>query len=477
MKIRISNKMVVCFLLWLATAVAFAAESKTREVHFRQDDAQYPMVSKVYELKHVAANDLTPFVLSAVYRYDTNSKVDRLRYSVGKKEFLVVSTPPIMMPYVDEMVRMMDRPSKIVGINGSGINGTGVYRFTYMPQYRSSEDMVNIANRAIRWMGIVFRDPVSNLIYWKECESIGRYMYLWMKAFDRPLPQVEMVFRVYQVRTATLRDLGMDYLGWKNGPGLNIFSAGLQATSVESVEKQLSQMNQLDAWAFGGFYFAPQFDASFIRLLSQQGEAEIVSSGTLTMVNNPLGEYYVKLIPENQNIDKSVTLQAKVDIGSSEQSMLKIRSPLICFRRLGEIDRVYNGEGFDMTTYSNLDGVVRFDFEMTTTGAVERGNLGQELVEQSNIQSSMTLDIDTEHLLAVCSKEQAVTQTIGMPFLSSVPWLKYLFSSEETVYEHNKLFITVRARLVHPDDAYAAWSGKLMKTGEFINADFPAEEP
>ena len=59
---------------------------KTRKIRFIEDDAQEYMLSKVYTLKHIKANDIVPFVLGAVKRYSNNSKVDRINYSAGRGE-------------------------------------------------------------------------------------------------------------------------------------------------------------------------------------------------------------------------------------------------------------------------------------------------------------------------------------------------------------------------------------------------------
>ena len=102
-----------------ASQAAGPVPEKTRKIRFIEDDAQDYMVTKVYSLKYIKANDIVPFVLGAVMRYSTNSKVDRINYAAAKQQWLAVTTPVAMMPYVDDMVAKMDRPSKIKDVNGS----------------------------------------------------------------------------------------------------------------------------------------------------------------------------------------------------------------------------------------------------------------------------------------------------------------------------------------------------------------------
>ena len=59
--------------------VLSAAESgEVRTIHLRQDDAQVRFESKLYELKHIRAEEILPFVNSAILRYNRNSTIRRV---------------------------------------------------------------------------------------------------------------------------------------------------------------------------------------------------------------------------------------------------------------------------------------------------------------------------------------------------------------------------------------------------------------
>ena len=53
-------------LLPLLVSPLMAEENASRTLRFVQDDAQDYMVSKIYTLKYVQANDITPFVMGIV---------------------------------------------------------------------------------------------------------------------------------------------------------------------------------------------------------------------------------------------------------------------------------------------------------------------------------------------------------------------------------------------------------------------------
>ena len=456
-------------LLAVAQFSAVYAE-KVKKLEFLQDDLQLPFVSKIYTLKYVRAVDLTPFILGAVKRYNINSTVERLNFFEAKKQLLLVSTPPAMLAYVDEMIKYLDCPGGIPDNAGSVIDGTGVFRYAYLPKHRSTDGMVAVLNAGVRDnVGIVYRDPVSNIIYWKDAPGSGMTILAWAKAFDRPSPQVELEFKVYEVRTSVLDDVGVDYLAWKNGPGLNLFQAGLESVSFQSVEKFLSNIDQFSSFSYGGFFVAPQFDLSFVRALSQSGLAKVSSAGSLTVVNNYTRTYNVKISPQMQDIEKDSSDKTAVVIGGPADFALSVTKPIICFKTHGEKNQVYNGDAFDQVTYNKTCGTIQFGYVLSINNVVERNNRGTELLEGSTISSSLTFEICHEQLLGCFNQTQKVEQTIGMPFLSDIPYLKYLFSTTTTIDSDTKVFVTVTGRLVHPEDSYAKWTGKLL-----TEADFPA---
>ena len=63
-------------------------DQEIRTIRLLQDDGQVNIVSKVYELKHLKATDIRPFIEAAVKRYSAASKVDRVNYSKEKRQMM-----------------------------------------------------------------------------------------------------------------------------------------------------------------------------------------------------------------------------------------------------------------------------------------------------------------------------------------------------------------------------------------------------
>ena len=474
MKGRKISFLTLCAAAAFMPAVVNAAktEKKVKTVHLIQDDAQQKMVSKVYELKYVKGADLRPWIKAAVKRYNSESDVQRLNYKYGKKQYLLVNTPPEMMVHVDKLIATLDRPADKDDA-GSVIKDSGHQRSVYRPKFRDADALRDVIDKmVISGDGAVFSSKENGtsdgeIIYWKDSFSDSNCVKSIIGVFDRPLPQVNLEVKVYCIKESDLKDYGLDYLAWKNGPGLELFGVGLNGLNLMTNENILNLFNNgfapiAENFSMGmsGMFFAPSIDFSFIRILSQAGLANVVNSANLTMINDPDGSSTITLNPNYQNIVKGEDDMTDVVNSDAKEYSLTITSPIINFKNVGDNDyertTAYNGKEVDILNYHKTAGAVTFDYKVNTNEVVERNNLGQELVENGMFTSSLTVDLDREILLGSWGRTETIEQNIGIPLLSSIPILKYLFSTTTDVETKSYYYVTVKGTLVHPfDDATA----------------------
>ena len=471
-------------LAMLACGTAFAAESgSVRTIRLRQDDAQVHFESKVYTLVNADAEEILPFVNSAILRYDRNSSVRRVTAANGRDQALLVSTGKEFMPYVDKIVATLDRKVAKKAANGSTISGTGLTRVSYSPQYRAAADLARVINSTITSdAGSLYINDETNTIYWRDQDAAAKRTLEWIKKLDRPLPQVRIRINYYEVRDSDLRDWGFDYLAWKNGPGVNLLNVGYNAGELvvrellETVPYALSS-----SWGIGGFFTAPQFDMSFIRCLQQAGNSNAIGTASLLMVNTPVGTkadlatlrqvqssdpakapfiYRTSMTPEYQTIAKNTlgrTLVGKsyyedadgVMHADPPQLELQVLNPFVCLSQQGEAK----------------SGGVIFDYSLYFKSVVERGNTGSELSNSALFSGSSTLAFGKERILAVYEKETDVEQTIGLPILCRIPVLKYLFSTVTSIKERTYIVVSAEASYVDINAPEQAFNGNSAATG------------
>ena len=449
-------------------------EDNVRTITLLQDDGQVRMVSKIYELKHLKATDIRPFVEAAVKRYSRNSTVERVNYRKGNRQMFIVTTGEDFIPFVDELIAGLDKPGK-PGASGSIIEGTGITRITYVPNYRAAEEIVRLLNEGTMGTpeGRAFLEKDTNTIYWKDDRGGALSMLAWAKYLDRPVPQVNLRLNYYEVRESKLRDVGIDYLAWRNGPGMDIFSAGFNGGKVFSKEAfwqfisgayKLADLtkNFSTSWGYGAFFTAPAFDLSFVRVLQQSGNAKLVAHADLTFVNTAVYDeaalntglpknYTATLTPGYENIVKDSDDRTSIKEGGDSTLTLTVTNPVICFGAdPAEIDK--SGKiPATVDFYRKNNGGVVFAYTLDSKTVTERSNRGDELGNSSRVSGELTLGFKTEKLLASYVREQDVEQTVGIPFLVKIPILKYLFGTTTTVKERTFIIVTAEANLVHPE--------------------------
>ena len=435
----------------LGLPFALQAGDKVQKITFIEDDAQKNMASKIYHLKHVKAADVAPFVRSAVLRYTGDSHVSSAVDSVRKRQMLIVSTGINFFPYLDKLIDALDRKASIA--KASNITGDGIAVGVYNASYRATQSMLDIIVKGEVSSGdkdsSVKLDAGHNMFYFKDTPATVDDIKSKLAWLDKPAPQVRLDLTVYKVRDSDLKDIGIDYLAWKNGPGLDIFGAGFQSLRVSTADKFLRVNNAeklikslvgrgIDlvgnaSWGFGGFYTAPSFDMSFIRILQQNGKATISSTASMLVSNAPGKRFKSGFAPEYQNITKDA------DHTSAVKATQDGDTP----------NYELNAAVFNAVITAGKKGCINFDYELTNSNVVERNNHGVELIEKEHFNSATSLAFGKEQLLNSWDRTSNVEQTIGVPFLCELPILKYIFGTTTSNTEVTRFFVTVRATPVH----------------------------
>ena len=484
----VKTNLKAALLIMLGCCTVWAADKgDSRTIRLRMDDAQTRFASKVYELKNASAEDIAPFITSAVLRYDRNSTVRNVTADNSSKQAIMVSTGREFIPYVDKIVAALDRKVAKKSADGSTISGTGLTRIAYSPKYRAAADLANVINSTISTnAGALFINEETNTIYWRDQDAAAKRTLSYLEKLDRPLPQVRVRVNYYEVRDSDLKDWGFDYLAWKNGPGVNLFNVGYNAGELivnevlENVPYALSS-----TWGLGGFFTAPQFDMSFIRCLQQEGNTNAVATSSLMMINTPVGSksdlaalrqvqasnpttapfiYRTSMTPEYQNIGKNVLGRTYVGKSNYEdedgvvhadppQLEMQIVNPFICLERASKDSK------------DGKDGGVIFDYSLYFKSVVERGNTGAELSNSALFSGSTTLAFGKEKILAVYEKENDVEQTIGLPILCRIPVLKYLFSTNTKIKERTYIVVSAEAAMVDINADKEAFNADSAATG------------
>lgn len=461
---RFGKKRWLTLLLCAMTALPAVAQ-KQRTIVFNEDRAQHYMTSKVYELKYVGAHDIMPFIQGAIKRYDEQSTIQSLDYTKGKKQFVVVSTGSEMIPYIDDMVAKLDRPCGKTDKLGSIVEGDGVTRFVYFSKYRATDNMRSVIAQTFTGgygSGASYFDDATNTFYWKSSKSEGDEYMKFLKTIDHPVPQMTVALNIYLVADNDFQELGIDYIAWKNGPGANLLAAGFDYTnfsSATSMDQMLDVVSNGISSGLGGFMVAPQFDATFLRMLAQKGKAKMATSANLTLVNDftsPAAAswddaaYRFKFTPQFQNIQKDADQNTSINTLDNSELWFYVSLPIIC----------YSGYQDDKAA------ALMCNWSLQVNSLVEQTNMGVATTDSNEFNSTLTIAGGAEKLIATYDKDIYTKQYNGMPFLGDIPVIKYLFGSEAWVKSKAKIFITMTATPILPETDLPGVAGQVISVAK-----------
>jgi type II secretory pathway component GspD/PulD (secretin) len=367
-----------------------------------------------------------------------------------------------MVPYIDDIVAKMDRFAGKVDnpkeLNASTMTGTGITQYEYRPKYRMTQDILNVVRMFRSPEASYYLDTASNLLYGKNSKSDNDDVSKYVKVLDRPIPQVELRIKMYELNESKLTELGIDYIRWKNGPGADILNIGADILKFKTGSEFLGKAMDIisrGSHTWTGFLVAPEFDASFLRLLAQNGTARVATSGVITVTNDYTdpglnynnARFRMSFTPEFQNISKNGDQAITLANDTPNTYNFFLRSPVICFK-----NDLMHQESAIMT----------FGWSMTTSSVLERDNNGQEGANTNTIQSYLTIAPGDEKLVASFKRRQKVNQNNGMPFLSDIPIVKYIFGSTTDSYAYYRYFVTFETRPIKPRPDLSSWAGNII---------------
>ncbi|NOY75219.1 MAG: hypothetical protein GXP32_05435 [Kiritimatiellaeota bacterium] len=459
-----------------------AAGGKTRRITLLEDRNQTYMTTKIYEIRNMKAVDLRPFVEGAVRRANRESKVSRLNYKKGHKQFLSVSMPNFMVPYIDDMIQKLDRPG-IRDDAGSVIAGTGIHHFYYRANYRSSEAMLRVlSDRFTGGDEIVFRDTASNLFYWKGSASDGKDIGKWLKAIDRPLPQMAVKLKIYQISEDSLTELGLDWVAFKNGPGAELFGMGLDYLDFQSFSDVSSLSNMLDisslaSFTSPGIFVAPNIDLTFIRLLNQKGRSRVATSSYLTLINDQNGN--ADLFGNSAAPGAFATARYRIRFNPVFQSITKDNNEIAVETTQPGVTLYFINPviSHNDTKKPTEAAFLNFGWRLTIDNAMsESTNTGDRIEDDYQFESNTTIGANNEKLLATYTKHHKVNQNNGVPFLSDIPVLKYIFGSTADSWKNYRYYVTLEAKPTRPENSWGEWAGKIVTADDLLKKHAGSDE-
>ena len=398
----------------------------------------------------------------------SNTAVECLKYADGTG-LLIVSAEEYRFKDsengmgIDTIVAMFDDPAM-------GALGTGSQMFIYMPKYVPAVNLLplienvgmNVSDVTELWQGqdLVTTDQDLNWLIFDvsnySCENISKLL----AQYDVPIPQVRLQIKVYEVYSENDDRIGIDFQSWKNNEGSDFFSVGGRYrnnwAAVYGIAGNLRQAYGSERSNF--FNFNPKWNSRYLDFLAAKGYAQVVHSGELCLRNNTGGVFsrttQIFFVDDSQPVAGAVTnpdtgvgaYQWLADIIAQSVAAASGRTDIPVGKGNKQVVTSAGGYGFTMEVSNvsvNLQEC-RFEIKLSNTSLIGFLSNGSPRISQGNVvrqNVSLPFAGNGGFVIGGLNKSEVVESSTGVPWLSDIPYLGYLFSSKSKSIKNSELVV------------------------------------
>jgi type II secretory pathway component GspD/PulD (secretin) len=396
-------------------------------------------VTKIIPVKHANPREIVNGI-----RIITGKEGGRAEVLLnGKKEtsHIQVICPEFQLSYIESVVSALDKKWVQDFEDGS----SAIY-------YRAKHRDINYIDAVAFDAGTPdqsFRsiDTKNNAIYYHDDEgSIGGYMSIVEKV-DVPPHEVMVDITVYEITEQDDSKLGLDYIAWKNGPGSNLFEFVLTGFSGKERFKHVSSIlnpfvpariannghNDLSVSANGRYISANYFiTAAFMDFLAVTGNARVLTTGQLLAKSGTTGVF--ERIDEIVSFSPTIPHDRILDYSLADQKV---------------------GLRIDVTPYigtESLEADITIDLS-SMNGVTPQG---LPIINHRFMSSSVVLKDGQPYVLGGLKVASSTEQSAGIPILSDIPLLGYLFGGETETDRENRVMIVMTPTVIIGSDTTSA---------------------
>ncbi|MBO7329225.1 MAG: hypothetical protein J6W00_10695 [Lentisphaeria bacterium] len=418
-----------------------------------------------------------------VAQLGSNTAVECLKYVdgtglliVSAEEYRFKDNPGGMG--IDSIIKMLDHPE----LNSLG---TGSQMFIYMPKFVPAINLqsliqnvgMNIQDATELWQGqdLVTVDNTLNWLIFDvsnySCDNIAKLL----AKYDVPIPQVTIAIKVYEVYAENDERIGIDFQSWKNNEGTDFFSVGGRyRNNWAAIYGVAGNLNRNYGSERSSFYnFNPRWNTRYLDFLTAKGKAHILHSGTLTIRNNTSGKFSRTtqiFYPDSSSQLPGTTGTPDMGVGFYQllsQLIGETVSGKNPFRTdtadipVGKSNALQvqksGGYGFSMEISNAIVGLkeCRFDVTLQNSSLIGFLSNGSPRISRGNVVTqTVSLPFSGEGFFVIggLNKKEVSDSSTGVPWLSDIPVIGYLFSSKSKSIKNSELIVLGQCNWSSPED-------------------------
>jgi type II secretory pathway component GspD/PulD (secretin) len=379
-------------------------------------------VTKVYRLKYANPYELLPYVRKMI---EAEKGTYATAFSPGPdgqpRSWVEISVPQFLLPYIDDAMAQLDVPDFK--------SSPGDIRINYRTQHRSAQEVADFIRVSdLSPDGKIVADPVTNTVFLADSPSDFKRVISTLQFYDVPTPEIDLETWVVEINDLDQTKLGLDWDAWKNSLGghldlaadsdrVKMANGEVVRTSGRSYDSLLS----LHATTL----------ANFLNYLVDKGKGRTVIDTHLRVTNGQTG---------NLNALTEVPEYAYLTDGDKKTLNEVLDSPT---------NQKFEGLKIKIQPEIAMNCTrLKIDLNLRTPVAI--GKVGNPIYAERTLNTDLEVASGDLYRVGRLTRNVSAKENKGIPGLRSVPGLRWLFSSEETLLRESDVYVFVRPTWVAP---------------------------
>ncbi len=424
-------------------------------------------VTRAIPLRHV-----TPLEIRNVFRELTGKEGGRaeiIRDKVKKENFLQVVCPEWQLPYIEKAVAALDE--KWVEENNDGSDA--VY---YKAKHRDIEDIDDIADF---WGGEGFTAiDYENNAALRSDEPYRIKSYLKGAALvDVPEHQAKFDVKIYEVNSGADTDLGVDFIAWKNGPGRNLFRFGASGYEGEFRSGLTDTITARSRAKFASVNYL--VTAAFVDFLACKGKAKTLASGSVQIKSGKTGSFgsmqpvmAFEVTPDDPGPSGTAPTIVDEEIDNDAKEVIDdaIFDRELNYRPTGEV-----GVSVEISPVV-LTESAEADITVTVSNVEGYTPQGTPIISVAYTSTSARMADGSTLVLSGLTRDGKVSGKQGIPLLSSIPVLGYVFGGETNTNRQKQIVVVLEMDSETQGESHLANPGEIDAIAEQVDGAIEVPE-
>ena len=383
----------------------------------------------------------------------------------GKERgYIVVICPEYQIEMLRRLAAELDRPQM-----SSAPGSKYIY---YRLQHRNIADPFFRATAAFYLgdSGVLIPDVETNSVQIFDApDGATKMEQAFKEILDKPLPQVEIHVKLYEVDVNNDARIGLDYITWKNGPGalLGQFEAAGEYFNMNNSGHSHNNVRG------SGLYLS--YPSAFFDFLVTKGRATVLSETRISAINRApalvaTGDQITYLTSDNIG-DQTITEETKplavagITFPSDGDGIAggNVRYPwrdpsidgsypVAQFAQQNRpissrIRTVDTGISLGLVPTIGTD-MVNVQLELKVVSQLGYDGSGTPLLGSRQMRDAVALIYGEEVIFGGLTRERRIQETRKMPFLGSLPVIGYLFGGEVSTNQKTMVIAAIEPFLI-----------------------------